>query len=151
MHPAPVIDEVQYALELFSYIKIKLDQGAAPGSYWLTGSQAFQLMELAQEFLAGRTAIFICLLYLRQRYMVNCDTTPFSVSLEAITERKNHLKKCTATEMFDRVWQGGMPGHRNGKYKDRDVFYSSYIQTYINRDVTDLIPGVDKLLFETLF
>ena len=42
---------------------------------------------------------------------------------------------------------GGMPGHRSGRYSDRDVFYSSYIQTYVNRDVTDMIPGVDKLLF----
>ena len=46
MHPAPVlIDEVQYAPQLFSYIKISVDNGAVPGSYWLTGSQAFQLME----------------------------------------------------------------------------------------------------------
>ena len=47
LHPAPVlIDEVQYAPELFSYIKIAVDNGAAPGSYWLTGSQAYRLMEL---------------------------------------------------------------------------------------------------------
>ena len=47
LHPAPVlIDEVQYAPELFSYIKINVDNGAAPGSYWLTGSQAFQLTEI---------------------------------------------------------------------------------------------------------
>ena len=58
LHSAPVlIDEVQYAPELFSYIKIAVDNGAAPGSYWLTGSQAYRLMELAQESLAGRTAI----------------------------------------------------------------------------------------------
>ena len=49
--------------------------------------------------------------------------------------------------MFERIWNGGMPGHRSGRYRDRDVFYSSYIQTYINRDVTDMIPGVDRLLF----
>ena len=58
LHPAPVlIDEVQYAPELFSYIKIQVDNGAAPGAYWLTGSQSFPLMELAQESLAGRAAI----------------------------------------------------------------------------------------------
>ena len=58
MHPAPVlIDEVRYAPELFSYIKIKIDNGAAPNSFWLTGSQAFRLMTLAQESLAGRAAI----------------------------------------------------------------------------------------------
>lgn len=59
MHSLPIlIDEVQYAPELFSYIKIAVDSGAAPGPFWLTGSQAFQLMELAQESLAGRIAIF---------------------------------------------------------------------------------------------
>ncbi len=148
MHPAPVlIDEVQYAPELFSYIKIKVDEGAAPGSYWLTGSQAFQLMELAQESLAGRTAIVHMSALSQSELYGDGDTEPFAVTLEAVNERKKHLTKCTSTEMFDRVWQGGMPGHRSGKYKDRDVFYSSYIQTYINRDVTDLIPGVDKLLF----
>ena len=59
LHSAPVlIDEVQYAPELFSYIKIAVDNGAAPGSYWLTGSQAYRLMALAQESLAGRTAMY---------------------------------------------------------------------------------------------
>ena len=48
-----MIDEVQYAPELFSYIKMEIDKGAAPGTYWFTGSQAFKLMELAQESLAG--------------------------------------------------------------------------------------------------
>lgn len=50
MHSTPImIDEVQYAPELFSYIKMEIDKGAEPGTYWLTGSQAFKLMELAQE------------------------------------------------------------------------------------------------------
>lgn len=58
IHDTPLmIDEVQYAPELFSYIKIAIDNGAAPGSFWLTGSQTFRLMELAQESLAGRVAI----------------------------------------------------------------------------------------------
>ena len=57
------------------------------------------------------------------------------------------LTSASATEIYERIWQGGMPGHRSGKYKDRDVFYSSYIQSYINRDVSDIIPGADKLLF----
>ena len=57
MHSLPIfIDEVQYAPELFSYIKIAIDNGAEAGSFWLTGSQAFKLMELAQESLAGRIA-----------------------------------------------------------------------------------------------
>ena len=148
MHPAPVlIDEIQYAPELFSYIKINVDNGAAPGSYWLTGSQAFQLMELAQESLAGRTAI-VHMSALSQSELYGDGTTePISLSIEKLNQRKNHLTRCSSTEMYERIWNGGMPGHRSGRYRDRDVFYSSYIQTYINRDVTDMIPGVDKLLF----
>lgn len=148
MHPAPVlIDEVQYAPELFSYIKIKVDEGAAPGSYWLTGSQAFRLMDLAQESLAGRTAIIHMSALSQSELYGDGETTPFTVSLDALGARKTHLSPCSATEIYDRIWRGAMPGHRSGKYTDRDVFYSSYIQTYIDRDVTDMIPGVDKLLY----
>ena len=148
MHPAPVlIDEVQYAPQLFSYIKIDVDNGAAPGSYWLTGSQAFQLMELAQESLAGRTAI-VHMSALSQSELYGDGTTePLSINPEKLNHRKEHLSSCNSVEMFERIWSGGMPGHRSGRYTDRDVFYSSYIQTYINRDVSDMIPGVDKLLF----
>ena len=148
MHPAPVlIDEVQYAPQLFSYIKISVDNGAAPGSYWLTGSQAFQLMELAQESLAGRTAI-VHMSALSQSELYGDGTTePLSINPEKLNHRKEHLSSCNSVEMFERIWSGGMPGHRSGRYTDRDVFYSSYIQTYINRDVSDMIPGVDKLLF----
>jgi predicted AAA+ superfamily ATPase len=148
MHPAPVlIDEVQYAPQLFSYIKINVDNGAAPGSYWLTGSQAFQLMELAQESLAGRTAI-VHMSALSQSELYGDGTTePLSLKLEKLNRRKEHLSSCNSMEMFERIWNGGMPGHRSGRFTDRDVFYSSYIQTYINRDVSDMIPGVDKLLF----
>ncbi len=148
MHPAPVlIDEVQYAPQLFSYIKISVDNGAAPGSYWLTGSQAFQLMELAQESLAGRTAI-VHMSALSQSELYGDGTTePLSINPEKLNHRKEHLSSCNSVEMFERIWSGGMPAHRSGRYTDRDVFYSSYIQTYINRDVSDMIPGVDKLLF----
>lgn len=148
MHPAPVlIDEVQYAPQLFSYIKINVDNGAAPGSYWLTGSQAFQLMELAQESLAGRTAI-VHMSALSQSELYGDGTTePLSLKLENLNRRKEHLSSCNSMEMFERIWNGGMPGHRSGRFTDRDVFYSSYIQTYIDRDVSDMIPGVDKLLF----
>ena len=148
IHPAPLlIDEVQYAPELFSYIKIKVDEGAAPGSYWLTGSRAFLLMDLARESLAGRTAIVHMSALSQSELYGDGESMPFTVSLDAINSRKEHLSPCSATEMYERIWHGAMPGHRSGKFTDRDVFYTSYIQTYIDRDVTDMIPGVDKLLY----
>ena len=89
MHDLPVfIDEVQYAPELFSYIKIAIDNGAAPGSFWLTGSQAFRMMELAQESLAGRTAL-LHMPGLSQHEIYGSGTSaPFSVELEALKARK---------------------------------------------------------------
>ncbi len=148
MHPSPVlIDEVQYAPELFSYIKIKVDNGAAPGSYWLTGSQSFQLMDLAQESLAGRTAILHMPALSQNELYGSAESSPFLLDLAALNSRKERLSPANVIEIYDRIWRGSMPGHRSGKFKDRDVFYSSYIQSYIDRDVSDMIPGVDKLLY----
>ena len=148
LHPAPLlIDEVQYAPELFSYIKIKIDNGANPGDYWLTGSRAFKLMELAQESLAGRAAILHMSALSQSELYGDGSTTPLIISIPSITDRKMHLTPANPAEIYERIWKGTMPGHRSGRYTDRDVFYSSYIQTYIDRDVSDMIPGVDKLLY----
>lgn len=148
LHPAPVlIDEVQYAPELFSYIKMKIDNGAEPGSYWLTGSRAFKLMELAQESLAGRAAILHMSALSQSELYGDGETSPLTISIPSIQERKKHLTSATPSEIYERIWNGSMPGHMSGRYTDRDVFYSSYIQTYIDRDVSDMIPGVDKLLY----
>lgn len=148
LHSAPVlIDEVQYAPELFSYIKIRVDNGAAPGSYWLTGSQSFRMMELAQESLAGRTAIVHMSALSQSELYGDGETLPLSLELSALQSRKEHLSPANVAQIYERIWNGGMPGHRSGKFTDRDVFYSSYIQTYIDRDVSDMIPGVDKLLY----
>ena len=148
LHPAPVlIDEIQYAPELFSYIKIAIDKGAAPGSYWLTGSQAFRLMELAQESLAGRAAILHMSALSQAELYGDGSAVPFTVDLNAVMERKDTRESASPAEIYERIWNGAMPGHRSGKYKDRDVFYSSYVQTYIDRDVSDMIPGVNKLLY----
>ena len=55
LHKPPIlIDEVQYAPELFTYIKMNVDKKHEPGAFWLTGSQVFKLMQGVQESLAGR-------------------------------------------------------------------------------------------------
>ena len=57
-YPAPVIiDEIQYAPELLPYLKIRIDENRAPGQYFLTGSQMFQLMKNVSESLSGRVGI----------------------------------------------------------------------------------------------
>lgn len=145
--PPLLIDEVQYAPELFSCLKIRIDNGAAPGSYWLTGSHAFRLMDLARESLAGRTAILHMSALSQSELYSDGTTSPFSIDLSALNERKTQLASASPLQLYERIWQGAMPGHRSGKFTDRDLFYSSYIQSYIDRDVTDMILGVDKLQY----
>jgi len=148
MHSTPVmIDEVQYAPELFSYIKMEIDKGAAPGTYWLTGSQAFKLMELAQESLAGRVAILHMSGLSQHEIYGSGKCIPFTLELKALKEREKTNAPADIAEIYDRIWKGSMPGLAGGKFSDRDVFYSSYLQTYIDRDVKDQVQLADSLLF----
>ena len=149
MHDLPLfIDEVQYAPELFSYIKIAIDNGAAPGSFWLTGSQAFRMMELAQESLAGRAALLHMPGLSQHEIYGSGDSKPFTVELEALKARKAAGAPANLEGIYQRIWKGSLPGYVGGKFTDRDVFYSSYLQTYIDRDVSELVALTDKLLFQ---
>lgn len=148
MHSLPIlIDEVQYAPELFSYIKMAIDKGAAPGSFWLTGSQPFKLMELAQESLAGRIAIIHMPSLSQHEIYGNDETEPFSIDLEKLKKRSKISKPADLNEIYRRIWSGSLPGHISGKYTDRDLFYSSYLQTYIERDVKEIADIDDTMLF----
>ena len=148
MHSTPImIDEVQYAPELFSYIKIQIDNGAAPGTYWLTGSQAFKLMELAQESLAGRVAILHMPSLSQHEIYGTGECTPFALELSYLKAREKTNAPADLTQMYERIWKGSMPGLVSGKFTDRDVFYSSYLQTYIDRDVKEQVQLADPLLF----
>lgn len=148
VHSLPIfIDEVQYAPELFSYIKIAIDNGAAPGAFWLTGSQAFKLMELAQESLAGRVAILHMTSLSQHEIYGSGETQPFSVDLAQLKNRKKTNAPADMKEIYERIWNGSMPGLASGRFSDRDVFYNSYLQTYIERDVSELIERVDKIMF----
>lgn len=148
VHPTPMlIDEVQYAPELFSYIKMAIDNGAPAGSFWLTGSQSFRLMELAQESLAGRTAI-LHLTSLSQKEIYGSGVNkPFSVDVKSIAAKNQERQVGDATEIYRRIFEGSLPGHISGKFTNREIFYSSYLQTYISRDVKEEIPGIDETMF----
>lgn len=148
MHDRPIlIDEVQYAPQLFSYIKIEIDNGAEPGSFWLTGSQAFHMMELMQESLAGRVALLHMSSLSQHEIYGSGEVTPFTVELNALKERTKTHKPANIHEIYQQIWNGSMPSLVSGRFSDRDVFYSSYLQTYIDRDVSELVNLTDKLIF----
>ena len=145
--PPLLIDEVQYAPELFPYIKIMVDERHQPGDFWLTGSQLFKMMEGVQESLAGRVA----LLHLSPRspseIMKRPPEPPFSLELPLLSERQNGRQMLNTPEVFQRIHQGGMPALVTGTYSNASIFYSSYIDTYMERDVRRLSNDIDSLKF----
>ena len=147
IHKPPVfIDEVQYAPELFTYIKIHIDQNHRPGDFWLTGSQVFKLMEGVQESLAGR----VCLLHMApmsQAEICGAPTTPFVLDLEALSQRVREHPVMDTPALYKHIFEGGMPALVSGQYTDHRAVYSSYINTYINRDVKEISGTIDSLRF----
>lgn len=147
IHKPPVlIDEVQYAPELFTYIKIYVDEYHKPGDFWMTGSQIFRLMRGIQESLAGRVAL-LHMSPMSQREITGAHCVPFKTDLEQLLAESDHIKPLTTPEIFERLWRGSMPGLLGGQTPDRHVFYSSYLSTYLERDVRDLSGSVDALKF----
>lgn len=147
LHKPPVfIDEVQYAPELFPYIKIYVDEHQQAGDFWLTGSQIFKLMDGVQESLAGR----VCLLHmspLSQAEACGCTSEPFTVDFERLLMRSKAVAPASIQEVFERIWRGGMPAIVSGVKKEQAAVYSSYISTYIDRDVKEIADRVDSFKF----
>lgn len=147
LHKPPVfIDEVQYAPELFPYIKIYVDEHQQAGDFWLTGSQIFKLMDGVQESLAGR----VCLLHmspLSQAEACGCTSEPFTVDFERLLMRSKAVSPASIQAVFERIWRGGMPAIVSGVKKEQAAVYSSYISTYIDRDVKEIADRVDSFKF----
>ncbi len=146
LHKPPVlIDEVQYAPELFTYIKMNVDKNHEPGAFWLTGSQVFKLMRGVQESLAGRVAV-LSLTSLSQAEIFGGEMEPFTIEMEALAARKGR-KEVDTRGIFERIYKGSMPAIVSGANSNGQIFYSSYLSTYIERDVKELSDAIDSLKF----
>jgi len=148
LNPPPVfIDEVQYAPEIFPYIKMSLDKSRHKGDYFLTGSQSFELMKNVTESLAGRAGI-LELLGLSLREMRNENwNEPFLPTLEYLMRRKEEKTNLFIKEAWEIIHRGCMPE----LFAERDFnwqnFYSDYVKTYIERDVRKLTQVADEAEF----
>lgn len=142
--PPLLIDEVQYAPSIFRYLKLYVDKHKIKGSFALTGSQAFELMKNVSETLAGRMAI-IELKGLSLREMFSIDFyKPFIPDELYINERKNYLK--TYSSIWNIIHRGSMPELFDNTIS-WERYYSSYIKTYIEKDVRQLTNIADELKF----
>lgn len=146
--PPLIIDEIQYAPQLLSAIKMAVDRDKRNGLFWLTGSQKFHLMRGITESLAGRVAI-VDLLGLSQAELDGraLSARPFVPTPEWIAQARQTTRPTGLMGAFERIWLGSYPRLIEQGPKLRDVFYRSYIQTYIQRDVQDILKVSDPLTF----
>jgi len=146
--PPVLIDEIQYAPQLLPLIKMAVDAGRRPGMFWLTGSQQFQMMKGISETLAGRVAILNLLGFSgRERHRMDLNTSPFMPTQNALKEREHSAVDSSLKSIYRDIWLGSFPALIAGPVKDRDLFFSSYLQTYLQRDVKDLAQVGNEAAF----
>lgn len=142
-HPWPLlIDEAQYAPELFSYIKIIVDKEQKNGMYWLTGSQQFHLMKNASDSLAGRVGIINLNSFTYSEIIQNENKKLF----DPIDIRKS--PKIDVNDLYKIIYKGGMPELYNNKNISQEIFFQGYIDTYISRDVKSLTEIGNEMAFK---
>ena len=123
-----ILDEVQYVPSLFRHLKFRIDQHKKPGSFFLTGSQNFSLMQGVSESLAGRCGIL----------------QMHSLSFDELTHSDAQQK----LELY--IVQGGFPQLYDGTIQEKNDWYASYIATYLERDVRNIRQVGDLRDFERM-
>jgi predicted AAA+ superfamily ATPase len=128
LEPPLLIDEIQYAPQLLSPIKRMADRDPGPGAVWLTGSQNFSVMEGVKETLAGRVAI---------------------VNLFGLSDEEKGIRPGSPAAYFSGILQTTFPKLSGMTAPDaRELYLSSYVQTYIERDVRELLRIEKRREFE---
>lgn len=140
-----LIDEVQYAPELFPYIKIAVDEAGKNGLFWLTGSQQFSMMKNVSESLAGRVVVLNLMGISLAEDERRPETPPFIPTVEVLEERQKIARPLPTEELFWKIWRGSYPHIVSSKGRNWEQFYQSYVSTYIERDVRDYL-NIDNMM-----
>ena len=152
IHSFPlIIDEVQYAPALFEVIeervnKEKFENGNNYGMYILTGSQSYRLMEGISQSMAGRVSI-IRMSPLSMSEIHNQQELPFKIDPPNNAKRIQQYK-ISVNELFNTIVKGLYPELYDNPNLEIEQFYSDYVDTYIERDISQIINIQDKLKFE---
>jgi len=149
-HPPPVIlDEIQHAPALLSYLQVAIDEDRRPGRWLLSGSQSFPLLQGTSESLAGRVAI---LTLLPLSWSEVQDRAREQASVETVLGELLEARPTTALSRSDLAqWllRGGFPQLWSDPGMDRQLWLASYVQTYLERDVRSVLGVRDLGAFQT--
>lgn len=140
-----LIDEIQYAPDLLPYIKMIVDEERLKSLknneptralFWLTGSQQFNVMKNISESLAGRVGV-LSLYSLSLSEITHNASSVFSPNIDEL-KKKDVATMLDTKQIFERIYRGGMPSVVTENV-DRNDYFSSYVTTYIERDVRQLL------------
>lgn len=147
-NPPPVfVDEIQKAPALFEQIKLLLDRERRKGQFFLCGSQQFKMMKGVSESLAGRIGLVTLLGFsLREIYGIAYDM-PFLPTAEYFAARREQLADIPYDEVWKQIHRGSMPELLGNPDFNWQMFYGSYVRTYIDRDVRELSEIGDTVKF----
>lgn len=135
--PPLLIDEIQYAPNLFPYIKLQVDSNHKNGDFWLTSSQQYRFLRGISESLAGRIAIVSLFSFSLDELRNKATSELFSLTLDYLTKKIPFCDKIAYMDIFDYIARGGMPMLNINKDMDRDRYFKNYINSYISRDAVD--------------
>lgn len=147
-NPPPIfIDEIQKVPALFEQIKLYLDKDKKKGQFFLCGSQQFRMMKGVSESLAGRLGLVTLPGFsLRERQGISFSK-PFIPTEEYFAERKNSLVPMDYARVWEIIHRGCMPELVQNPDYDWRLFYSGYVNSYIERDVREISEIGDTLKF----
>ena len=147
--PPVVLDEVQYAPELFPYIKIIADETKQKKLFFMTGSQTFHLMKNVSESLAGRIGIIQILGLSLREIKGRKFNLPFLPTGGYLEQSEKDAEELSQEEIWSIIQRGSMPRLYHADVDDNfwRQFYSDYVKTYIERDVRALTQVGDEIAF----
>lgn len=147
--PPVIVDEIQKAAEIFEYIKDIVDEEKVKGQFYLTGSQSMKLMKNVSESLAGRAGVIKMLgLSMRELDGIKYRETFKPAYLQARKIANEH-PGFDYTKIIERIHKGFFPElyETESNLKDWSDYYSSYFQTYIEKDIKDVLNIQDESAF----
>jgi predicted AAA+ superfamily ATPase len=145
--PPIIIDEVQYAPELFGQIKVLCDESEETGLFWLTGSQQFSMMKNVRETLAGRIGVLELYSLTKSENDGLFFENDLDFSLQCLRARQAQTSKNDIVNVFEHIWRGGMPQVLRADAEQHQEYFSAYVSTHLMRDAVEFGGITDSLRF----
>lgn len=147
-----ILDEIQRAPELFPFLerevnRAKMESGDNSGLFILTGSQIYSSMQRITESLAGRVSI-VRMSPLSRNEIIGREEIPLSFDVNLFSRRaaENPLSE---SELLEMVFRGGYPRLWENRSISPSTYYANYVDTYLKRDISEILKIRDELAFSS--